>query len=115
MVLQGNSRRLAASHGILRFQRSKSMSVGTAYHSEDEDDSAVALEALCRVPLKFGPRLWRELGHGPLHLALERGDLGQSLPRVLLHLKVFAGLHAEIQAQPVAHKDIQNPLSPVED
>ena len=60
------------------------------YHGEDKYHSAVAFKALSRVPFEFGPRSGRELLHRSLHLALECRDLGQSLPRILLHLKVFA-------------------------
>lgn len=83
---------------------------GSSYHGEDKENGAVALKALGHVPLKLGPGLGGELGDRSLHLPTESRDLGQPLPRILLHLKVLAGLDTKVQSQPVADEDIQDPL-----
>lgn len=82
----------------------------SSYHGENKDDSSIALEALGRIPLKLGPWFGCELLHGPLHFALECRNLCQSLPWVLLHLKVLARLDSQVDPEPVTHQNIQYPL-----
>lgn len=69
------------------------------------------LEATGSLPFKSSPIMWSKLLYSSFSLSFNALDMtDMSSPGIVLDFKVFAGLHAKINAKPVANQDIQNPL-----
>ena len=80
------------------------------YHIQHAHYGQEILEPLRGTPLELCPAMGCELSYRPLEFAAITRDLFDASPRIVLDFKVLARLHPEIRSQPIAQKNIQDPL-----
>lgn len=69
------------------------------------------LEAARCLPLEAGPVMRGKLLNRTLGLSFDSLDMSEmASPRIMLYFEILACLHAEINTQPVAGQNIQDPL-----
>ena len=77
-------------------------------HQKNHEEPS--LQAGCWSPIVLGPIIWTELIQDTLNLAFECWNVPQTSPVVWLHAEILTCLHAQVNAQAIANKEIEYPL-----
>ena len=75
-----------------------------------KDCKEPSFQAGCWSPIVLCPIIWTELIQDTLNLAFECWNVPQTSPVVWLHAEILTCLHAQVNAQAIANKEIEYPL-----